>query len=79
VLHLAFCDRVILYGRERGGRNRLEGNRGTRGVYLFATGLITKRGSKTDLVAFRKTFCPPLVFYIYYLSSRKDRDEKKKG
>ena len=27
-------------------KNRLEGNRGTRGVYLFATGLITNGGLK---------------------------------
>ncbi len=30
------------------------------------------------MVTFRKTFCPPSVFYIYYLCSRKDRNEKKR-
>ncbi len=44
--HLVFCDRVILCGRERGGRIVWRENRGTRGVYLFATGLIIRGGLK---------------------------------
>jgi hypothetical protein len=57
-------------------KNRLEGNRGTRGVYLFTTGLITKGGLK--LIGNVSQNILPTVGLPSYISCVQERTEMRR-
>jgi hypothetical protein len=58
-------------------KNRLEGNRGTRGVYLFATGLITKGGLKLIGNVSQNILLTVGALYILFVSKEDKMRQKR--